>query len=68
MQNNNIISLEIVSNTESYYHLIEDANYLDKIIENQNNLEEVDAVSGATYTSNYLKELIEKIKEYDRSK
>ena len=68
MQNNNIINLEIVSNKESYYHLIEIANFIDRIVENQNNLASVDAVSGATYTSDYLKELIEKIKIYDRSK
>ena len=68
MQNNNIINLEIVSNKESYYHLIEESNFLENIVNNQNNLESVDAVSGATYTSNYLKEIITKIKQYDRSK
>lgn len=68
IQNNNIISLEILSNKESYYHLIENSNYLEEIVTNQNNLASVEAVSGATYTSDYLKELIEKIKEYDRSK
>lgn len=65
MQNNNITNLEIVSNKESYYKLIEDSNFLEKIVKNQNNLQAVDAVSGATYTSNYLKEIIEKIKTYD---
>lgn len=68
MQNNNIINLEIVSNKESYYNLIEDSNFLENIVTNQNNLDSVEAVSGATYTSNYLKEIIEKIKLYDRSK
>ena len=67
MENNNITNLEIVSNKESYYGLIEETDYLDQIVANQNNLENVEAVSGATYTSDYLKELIEKIKTYDRS-
>ena len=67
MENNNIVNLEILSNNESYYNLIEETDYLDQIVNNQNNLDNVEAVSGATYTSNYLKELIEKIKVYDRS-
>jgi len=68
MQNNNIISLEILSNKESYYNLIEETNFIEEIVTNQNNLANVDAVSGATYTSDYLKELVEKIKVYDKSK
>lgn len=67
IENNNVINLEIISNNESYYHLIEETSYLEDIVTNQNNLDDVEAVSGATYTSDYLKELIEKVKEYDRS-
>lgn len=67
MKDNNITNLEIISNKESYYHLIENTNYLEEIVENQNNLDTVEAVSGATYTSDYLKELIEKIKKYDNN-
>ena len=65
MQNNNIINLEILSNKESYYDMIEESNFLESIVRNQNNLDSVEAVSGATYTSDYLKELVKKIKEYD---
>lgn len=68
MQNNNIINLEIISNKESYYKMIVDADFINKIVDNQNNLDSVDAVSGATYTSDYLKELVMKIKLYDSSK
>ena len=46
--------------------MIEDANYIDKLITNQNSLNNLDTVSGATYTSSYLKELVEKIKVYDK--
>lgn len=67
MENNNIVNLEIVSNKESYYDLIEKTDYINEIVINQNNLETVDAVSGATYTSDYLKELVTKIKEYDKN-
>lgn len=66
MNNNNIINIEILSTSESYYKMIEDANYIDKLITNQNSLDSLDTVSGATYTSSYLKELIEKIKIYDK--
>ena len=66
MENNNIIKLEILSNKESYYNLIEETDYLNKIVDNQNKLNEVEAISGATYTSDYLKEIIIKIKEYDK--
>mgnify|MGYP004480529787 FL=1 len=66
MNNNNIINIEILSTSESYYKMIEDTNYIDKLITNQNSLDSLDTVSGATYTSSYLKELIEKIKIYDK--
>jgi len=67
MENNNIINLEIISNKESYYNLIKETNYIEEIVTNQNSLDNVEAVSGATYTSNYLKDIIIKIKEYDKS-
>lgn len=67
MKEDTIINLEIISNKESYFHMIEDANFLEKIINNQNDLDSVEAVSGATYTSDYLKKIIEKIKIYNKN-
>lgn len=67
MNNNIVIKFEIVSSKESYHSMIENSNYIDEIVTNQNNLDNLDVVSGATYTSNYLKEIITKIKEYDRN-
>ena len=66
MNNNNIINIEILSTSESYYKMVEEDNYIDKLITNQNSLDSLDTVSGATYTSSYLKELVEKIKIYDK--
>ena len=66
MNNNNIISIEILSTSDSYYKIVEESNYIDNLITNQNSLDNLDTVSGATYTSAYLKELVEKIKEYDK--
>lgn len=67
MNNNIVINFEILSSKESYYGMIENSNYIERIVNNQNNLDGLDVVSGATYTSNYLKEIITKIKEYDRN-
>ena len=67
MENNNIVKFEIISSKDSYMGMVLDNNYIDTIINNQNNLDNTDGVSGATYTSKYLKELTQKIKLYDRS-
>lgn len=48
----------IVEQKESFIARIEDANYLNQIIQNQDNLKELDAVSQATYTSNAIKEIV----------
>lgn len=58
VKDNTIIEIEIISQNEtpSYYKLLEDANYIDKLIGNKN-LEEVDTVSGATISSKALKKM-----------
>lgn len=43
--------------------MVEANNYLDKIVNNQNNLDNLDTISGCTYTSKYLKEIVEKTKK-----
>lgn len=67
MNNSNIINIEIISTKESYFKMITDNNYIDKLINNQNNIDNLDVISGATYTSSYLKELVMEIKEYDKT-
>ena len=62
-----MVKFEIISSKDSYMGMVLDNNYIDTIISNQNNLDNIDGVSGATYTSKYLKELTQKIKLYDRS-
>jgi major membrane immunogen (membrane-anchored lipoprotein) len=44
--------------------MITSNDYLNKIVENQNNLDNLDAISGATFTSNYLKEMANYTLEY----
>lgn len=59
-QNDKIISIEIISNNETKdrYQLVMDSNYLDVLIANQDNIEQVDTVSTATVTTNALKKLV----------
>lgn len=61
--NNNISNIEVISSHETYTNMIYSNDYLNKIINNQNNLDNLDAISGCTYTSKYLKEIVEKTKE-----
>lgn len=58
VKDNTIIKIEILSQNEtpSYYKLVEDAKYIDKLISNKN-IEELDTVSGATVSSKALKKM-----------
>ncbi len=58
-----ISNIEVISSHETYMGMIIDNNYLNAIIDNQNNLDNLDTISGCTYTSKYIKEIIEKTKE-----
>jgi len=53
-----IIKIEVISQNDSFYQKIEDANYINGLINNQNNIKGLDTVSGATITSNALKQLV----------
>ena len=68
-KNNVIISINITDNSsETEWQKIEDNNYIDVIIENQNNIDKVDSVSGCTYTSNGLKNVVKKVLEVQDEK
>lgn len=58
LEHGTIRSIEVLSQSESFYSRIESADYIDRLIENQNNLEEYDTVSGATVTSTALKKMV----------
>lgn len=59
INNNKITNAEILENneTENYYKLISDSNYINKLISEQNNIESVDTISGATISSTALKKM-----------
>ena len=60
IENEKIISLEITSHheTANRYQLILDSDYIDQLINNQENLDNLDTVSSATVTSSALKKLV----------
>ena len=51
---------EVLENneTDSYYKLVEEADYITVLVEKQNELDDVDTVSGATISSTALKKMI----------
>lgn len=67
IENNKIINYKILKQdeTEMYFKMVLDDNYLDKL-KNSNDLTNIDTVSGATISSNALKQLfINVMKDYN---
>lgn len=65
IKNNKIESVDIVKIEDHFYANLEDANYVDNLITNQDNIENVDVVSGATISSKAIKNmLINTMKDY----
>lgn len=63
---NEISNIEVISSHETYIGMIYNNDYLDKIVNNQKNLDNLDTISGCTYTSKYLKEIVSKtINDYN---
>ena len=60
IENDRIVSLEITSHheTANRYQLVLDSDYINQLINNQDNLDSLDTVSSATVTSNALKKLV----------
>lgn len=60
IENDRIVSLEIISHheTANRYQLVLDSDYINQLINNQDNLDGLDTVSSATVTSNALKKLV----------
>ena len=69
IQNDYIIDIMITNTLDHYYDShIKNTTYIKDIINNQNNLDNVDTISGATYTSSYLKEMTKSILKYHGDK
>ncbi len=65
---NQIIGYEVLEQNDSYFNVIIANNYLDTLAINQNDIETVDVISGATYTSNALKNIFKGILGYHKEK
>ena len=58
INNGTIKSIDVLEYHDSYFQKVIDANYIQKLINEQNNLTNADTVSGATISSTALKKLV----------
>lgn len=65
IEDKNIVNVKVLENneTENYYKLVEDSKYINKLIKNQDNLNDIDTVSGATISSTALKKMFINVKD-----
>lgn len=65
VENDRITNIEILSHheTPNRYQMVMDNHYMDLLIQNQDNLENVDTISSATITSTALKQMIENVRK-----
>ena len=69
IENEKVISLNIINQSDSFFDKVNKENYIDKLISNQNDLTNLDTVSGATISSTALKKLmINTLKDYKNNK
>jgi electron transport complex protein RnfD len=66
IEDGKVKSLNILSIVDDFYSKVEESNYVDKLLGEQDNLEDVDTVSGATVTSTSIKKmLINTLSDYE---
>lgn len=58
IENGDVLAYQILEQNDSFYSKIESVDYLNKLVQNQKNLESYETVSGATVTSTALKKLL----------
>lgn len=69
IKNNKVTDMVVLEQNDSYYSKVEDANYINSLIKNQENLDNVDTIAGCTFTSNGLKKmLINTLNDYKNNK
>ena len=61
LQNGKIVTIDVTSQNETYWADMQASNYLGTLINNQTKLDQVDAFSGATISSNAFKSMITKV-------
>lgn len=69
IKNNKVTDITVLEQNDSYYSKVEDANYINSLIKNQENLDNLDTIAGCTFTSNGLKKmLINTLNDYKNNK
>jgi electron transport complex protein RnfD len=66
LEDGKVLSFQVLEEheTDAYYQMVMDANYIDTLLKKQNQIEEVDTISGATISSKALKKtMINVLKE-----
>ncbi|MDD2378216.1 MAG: FMN-binding protein, partial [Bacilli bacterium] len=62
------VSIEILEVKDDFYPKVEEVDYINKLLSEQDNLEGVDTVSGVTFTSNGIKKmLINTLSDYEET-
>lgn len=65
IKDNKVTSIEILEQNDSFFKRVEEKDYINYLIKNQDNLDNVDTITGATYSSNgVLKMLKNTLKDY----
>lgn len=67
-EDDRLIKINIIKQNESYWQKIEEENYLDKLINAQDDIENIDTVSGATSSSTALKLMVRTVLENYKKK
>ena len=58
IEDGDILSYKMLEQNDSFYSKVEQSNYLNKLVENQKQLESYDTISGATISSTAVKKLL----------
>lgn len=68
IEDGEIAEFKVLEQNDSFYSKVEDANYTDILVRGQNNLNDVDTISGATISSTAVKKLLlNTIKDYEKN-
>lgn len=69
IKNNKVTDMVVLEQNDSYYIKVENENYINSLIKNQESLDNLDTIAGCTFTSNGLKKmLINTLNDYKNNK
>lgn len=69
IKNNKVTDMVVLEQNDSYYSKVENENYINSLIKNQESLDNLDTIAGCTFTSNGLKKmLINTLNDYKNNK